>query len=170
MSSPDQEARDVFGRGRDAYARGDYASALEDFQRSYELSQRPELLFNIGQAADRLRRDREAVEAFEGYLQAIPETDRRVEVEARLAILREQIARDDALVAEAARAGRSGGERAPTSDTPVVEEWWFWTLIGVAVVGAGVGIGLAVGSHDELEPPTPGDIGPGGVVFALGRF
>src|SRR5690606_13664113 len=29
----------------------------------------------------------------------------------------------------------------PSGGGSIVEEWWFWTIIGVAVVGAGVGIG-----------------------------
>jgi len=35
-------------------------------------------------------------------------------------------------------------EPAPTGGGSIVEEWWFWTIIGVAVVGAGVGIGVGV--------------------------
>lgn len=153
-SGSDEEARVVFSAGREAYARGDYESALESFRQAYELSNRPELQFNIAQAADRLRRDRDARDAFEAYLNAVPDAPNRVEVEARLRVLREEIARDDALRAQAA-----GGD--------IVEQWWFWTLIGVAVAGAGVGIGFAVGSREELAAPTPGDLGPGGVVMAL---
>ncbi len=160
----DDEAREVFERGRAAYARGEYEGALAAFQEAYELSERPELLYNIGQTADRLRRDREALEAFDGYLAALPDAPNRAEVDARARVLREQIARDDALRVEAERA------RQPREDPPIVEAWWFWTLIGVAVVGAGVGIGFAVGSHDEIAPPTRGDLGPDGVIVALTSF
>lgn len=34
----------------------------------------------------------------------------------------------------------------PSTGTNVVEEWWFWTIIGVVAVGAGVGIGVGVAS------------------------
>jgi tetratricopeptide (TPR) repeat protein len=159
----DDEARAIFQAGRDAYARGEYAEALVAFRNAYELSGRAELQFNIGQAADRLRHDREAVSAFEAYLQAVPDASNRVEVEARLRVLRSEIARDDALRAQAL----AGSGQTPASDPPIVEQWWFWTLIGVAAVGAGVGIGFAVGSREELAPPTPGDLGPGGVIMAL---
>lgn len=153
-SGADEDARVVFQAGREAYARGDYESALEAFRQAYEMSNRPELLFNIGQTADRLRRDREARDAFDAYLENVPDAANRVEVEARLRVLREDIARDDALRAQAASS---------PSEPPLVEQWWFWTLIGVAVAGAGVGIGFAVGSREELAPPTPGDV----VVIAL---
>ncbi len=159
----DVEARAIFQSGRDAYARGEYAQALEAFRDAFELSGRAELQFNIGQAADRLRRDREALGAFEAYLTAVPGAENRVEVEARMRVLRSEIARDDALRAQAL----SGATEQPASDPPVVEQWWFWTLIGVAAVGAGVGIGFAVGSRDELAAPMPGDLGPGGVIMAL---
>ena len=45
---------------------------------------------------------------------------------------------------------------APTAedDTPVYEQWWFWTVIGVAVVG-GVTAGLVVGLQDD-EPAASG--------------
>ena len=160
---PDEEARNIFQAGRDAYARGEYSEALVAFRRAFDLSGRAELQFNIGQAADRLRHDREALAAFEAYLEAVPDAENRVEVEARLRVLRSEIARDDALRAQA----MAGSTQTPASDPPIVEQWWFWTLIGVAAVGAGVGIGFAVGSRDELAPPTPGDLGPGGVIMAL---
>ncbi|GAB4204755.1 MAG: hypothetical protein OHK0013_19950 [Sandaracinaceae bacterium] len=159
--SPDEEARRVFAQGRDAYAAGDYEAALNAFRDAYALSHRPELQFNIGQAADRLRRDREARDAFEAYLAAVPFAANRVEVEARLRVLREEIARDEALRTQAMQ------RVSASSDPPIVEQWWFWTLIGVAVVGAGVGIGFAVGSREELAAPTVGVVGPGGVVIAL---
>lgn len=159
----DEEARAVFQSGRDAYARGEYESALVAFRHAYELSGRAELQFNIAQAADRLRHDREALAAFEAYLDAVPDAENRVEVEARLRVLREEIARDDALRARAL----AGGSDQPSSEAPIVEQWWFWTLIGVAAVGAGVGIGFAVGSREELAAPPPGDLGPGGVITAL---
>ena len=163
VADRDDEARTIFQAGRDAYARGEYAEALVAFRNAYELSGRAELQFNIGQAADRLRHDREAVSAFEAYLEAVPDAANRVEVEARLRVLRSEISRDDALRAQAL----AGSGQTPASDPPIVEQWWFWTLIGVAAVGAGVGIGFAVGSREELAPPTPGDLGPGGVIMAL---
>jgi len=103
-SGADEEARAMFLTGREAYAAGNYENALEAFRQAFEMSNRPELLFNIGQTADRLRRDRDARDAFQAYLRAVPDADNRVEVEARLRVLREEIARDDALRAEAASA------------------------------------------------------------------
>lgn len=159
----DAEARDLFERGRVAFADSHFADALDLFRQAYALSERHALLYNIGQAADRLRRDREALEAFDRYLEEVPEAANRVEVETRTAVLRETIARDEQLRAEAARP--------VVVEPPLVieEQWWFWTLIGLGVAGAGVGVAAGLGAFNttELAPQTVGDIGPGGVVVAL---
>jgi len=90
-SGKDEEARGLFWAGRAAYDQGRYDDALGYFSRSYQLSGRPELLYNIGQAADRLRKDREALDAFTEYLNRVPETPNRETVEARIRLLRRAI-------------------------------------------------------------------------------
>lgn len=87
----DEEARALFSAGRLAYEAGDYAHALEDFTRAYERSPRPELLFNIGQAADRLRRDEEALDAYRRFLEGVPDSPNRHLVETRIAFLQGQV-------------------------------------------------------------------------------
>ena len=51
----------------------------------------------------------------------------------------------------------------PSEGTAFYATWWFWTLVGVVVVGASVGVGVAASGDDPLQT---GDIG--GVVFTLG--
>lgn len=36
----------------------------------------------------------------------------------------------------------------------VAEEWWFWTLIVAALVGAGVAVGVVLGTQDNAGAPT----------------
>ncbi len=159
----DAQARDLFEQGRAAFAASQFAEALHLFRQAYALSERHALLYNIGQAADRLRLDREALEAFDRYLAEIPDAANRVEVETRAVVLRETIARDEQLRAEAARPVET------ESNLVIEEQWWFWTLIGLGVVGAGVGVAAGLGAFNttELAPQTVGDIGPGGVIVAL---
>lgn len=83
----DQDARRLFEAGREAYVDEKYQDALNYFQQSHDLSQRPQLLFNVGQAADRLGQRERAAEAFRGYLAAVPDAGNRAEVEARIAEL-----------------------------------------------------------------------------------
>lgn len=88
----DEEARSVFQAGTLAFDDARYEDALGYFQRAFELSQRPVLLYNIGVAADRLRRDELALESFERFLADVPEHPRRRDVLARVEVLREAVA------------------------------------------------------------------------------
>jgi PEGA domain len=46
-------------------------------------------------------------------------------------------------------AGWPAQARADTAEAPWYHKWWFWTLVGVAVVGAAVGIGGSGGGGDS---------------------
>ena len=156
QSSADEEAHVHFEAGRVAFSRGRYESALASFQEAYELSQRPALLYNIGTTFDRLRRDQEAIEAFERFLELDPESDLAPEVQERVRILREN-ARPD-LTPEAVAAASGEGDAPPPTPSerqPVTRKWWFWTIIGVVVVGAAVGIG--VGASGGTQGPLAFD-------------
>lgn len=93
-SSPSQAAVH-FERGVTLFNVRNYEGALAEFQRSYQLSGRADLLFNIGRAYQSLGRYPEAVAAVEDYLQRSPTlpSERRAEVEAMLQELRGFIAR-----------------------------------------------------------------------------
>ncbi len=84
----DEEARGLFVAGRAAYDDGRYEEALDYFRRSYELSERPELLYNIGQTSDVLGRNDEALLAFEKYQESYPDGPRSREVQERIFRLR----------------------------------------------------------------------------------
>jgi tetratricopeptide (TPR) repeat protein len=43
---------------------------------------------------------------------------------------------------------------AETESRPVYKKWWFWTIIGVAAVGAGVTIGLVASSGGRPDCPV----------------
>ncbi len=43
-------------------------------------------------------------------------------------------------------------EEQPRGGGDVTAEWWFWTLIGVVVVGAGVGVGVGVAVSQPRSP------------------
>lgn len=88
----DTAGRDYFERGRAAFDEADYERALVYFRHAYRLSNRSELQYNIGVAADRLQRDEEALEAFEKYLDETENPAREAEVKRRVAALRQSIA------------------------------------------------------------------------------
>lgn len=157
--SRDAEARSVFDAGTMAFEDARYADALDYFQRAYELSGRHVLLYNIGVAADRLRRDAVALEAFERFLTEVPEHPRRRDVEARVEVLREAIesGEDAPSQAEATPAVGDGGANAAAGSTPADEGPDVVTIAGassLAVVGlAGVVAGIVgiAGAGECLE-------------------
>jgi tetratricopeptide (TPR) repeat protein len=104
-------AKSAFEQGREAFDAGRYDEAIERFERAYELSGRPELLFNVGLAADRLREDERALSAFERYLEQAVDPLHREQVEQRVAALRSARARAEQR--ERARA-RAAALNAPT--------------------------------------------------------
>ena len=83
----DAEARALFNAGEVAYTDGRWEAALDYFQRAFDMSQRPMLLFNIGSAAEHLRRDEVALAAFRRYLVEIPDAPNHASVASRVAVL-----------------------------------------------------------------------------------
>lgn len=164
------EARSVFEAGQVAFDDGRYSDALGYFQRSYALSHLPELLFNIALCQDRLRDDDAAVASYRRYIYEMPRASNRPEVERRLEALRLaqderalQRAREQRVAAAISPERVTGAEAPPVRAPAVYETWWFWTIVGVAVTGTVVGIGIAASGDTPLRT---GDVG--GVIFTLG--
>lgn len=140
----DLEARARFESGRLAFEAGRYEEALADFTRSYELSQRGLILFNIGLVHDRLRRDGEALDAFERYLAAVPDAENRTEVESRIAVLRRALAERQQAPQPTTPMPMPDGPPPPApsaASSQSLYEIGGWTATGIAVAA---GIGAAV--------------------------
>ncbi len=144
--SRDDEAREAFLVGRDAYENGDFELALAQFQTSYAASGRPEILYNIATALDRLGRFEEALEYFGRYIEALPDADNHEFVRARMGVLRDLIDSRAAQERARAEAERQANEAAePPSIIPP---------IAVAGTGAALGIvslGLLAKGHGDLD-------------------
>jgi tetratricopeptide (TPR) repeat protein len=164
QADEDREARFLFEAGRTAYDAGRYREALAHFQGAYDLSLRPQLLYNVGQAADRLRQDEVALDAFERYLSALPVADNRPAVEERIKVLRAVLAEEQAAAnpaptpvetALAAPALADGPARAPTDRDParddddLLSKWWVWAAAGGVVVAVVAGVLIASSGGDE---------------------
>jgi tetratricopeptide (TPR) repeat protein len=149
QSADDDEARALYEAGRHAFESGRYDRALEDFQHAYALSPRPQLLYNIGQAADRLRHDEEALDAFERYL-ASSEVDEtlRAQIEGRVAVLRSAIERHEAAPSETAPPEtRPAPAPAPDPTAGVA----LLVTGGVLAIAGGVMIGLGASENGTLQ-------------------
>jgi hypothetical protein len=90
----DRVARAEFTAGRDAFAHGDFEQAARRFEHAFQLSQRRELLYNIGTAYERLHRWEPARDAFTRYLAAFPNAPERDEVRGRLTAIDAEIQRE----------------------------------------------------------------------------
>jgi tetratricopeptide (TPR) repeat protein len=188
-SADDEVARNLFQAGRAAYDAGNYDDALEFFEKSHARSLRPQLLYNIGQAADRLRDDQKALASFRAYLAAVPDAANRVEVENRIRAL-DRPRPSDAVVTpmspaptptETAQAATPTPPSAPvpsaapatsappaalaTDDTPITGQWWFWTAIGGGVAAVVI-TAVALSSGDTTQGPLESNTGV--TVTALG--
>lgn len=91
QSERDKQARQQFEQGRKAFDEGDYRAAWGSFHEAYRLSGRAQLLFNIGQTADRLGRDTDALTSFKMYLERLPKAENRRDVENRIRALEERV-------------------------------------------------------------------------------
>lgn len=139
----DAAARDYFEKGRVAFEDADYERALVYFRHAYRLSQRSELQYNIGVAADRLQREDEALEAFEQYLEATDEPEREGEVRERIHALRASIeereATERALVDATVRYEASGSTAEQLDSTTLPTS----TIAGGSALAAIGGAGVA---------------------------
>jgi tetratricopeptide (TPR) repeat protein len=179
----DEEGRALFTAGRVAFDDGRFEDALGYFQRAYDLSHRPQLLYNIGAASDRLRRSQQAIDAFERYLAEVPDAGNRREVEARVRLLREDAVREEREREERERRVRDGDaleddqrdeelharvddleDRDDDGGGGIWGQWWFWTIVGAAIAG-GV-VATLVLTADEPDPDyMRGDAGS--IAFTL---
>lgn len=87
----DKEARSQFEQGRKAFDEGDYRAAWGYFHQAYRLSGRAQLLYNIGQTADRLGRDSDALTSFKLYLEKLPNAENSRDVENRIRALEQRV-------------------------------------------------------------------------------
>lgn len=147
-SQDDAAARDYFERGRAAFERADYERALAMFRHAYRLSERPELQYNIGVAADRLQREEEALGAFESYLDNTVEPAREAEVRERISALRVSIAEREATeraLVDATVESRAAVQGADMIDAPRLPRSTIAGGAALAAIGAAGVTAMAVG-------------------------
>ncbi|MFI5307900.1 MAG: hypothetical protein ACHQ53_11130 [Polyangiales bacterium] len=90
-SMPDQEAKAHFKVGKSLYEAGRFAEAAQEWEQAYQLSQKPELLYNVYVASRDASDQPKAIEALRRYLESSAEmdTDTRANLQARLRVMQE---------------------------------------------------------------------------------
>jgi hypothetical protein len=155
-------ARQHYTRGKRFYDVGRFADAAREYEAAYEAKDDPALLFNLGQAHRLAGNSTAALLAYKAYLRNVPQAPNRAEVEARVrelqTIVDEQArpsappppaqvapAHTEPAAAPATAAPALVAQPArPADKTPVYKKWWLWTIVGVAVAGAAVGLGVGL--------------------------
>jgi hypothetical protein len=166
-------------RGKQLYAAGDYVSAVEAFQRGYDAYPLPGFLVNIGQCQRRLGHLKEAVIAYQQFLDNAPSSSPlRAEVEDALAELKTS-PREREPAPEPMRSGAAPAATPPAptpaaresaappgtslaveaTPTPKKKRTWVWAVVGVsaAVVVGGVVAGVVLGVR--ASRPSGGSLG-----------
>jgi tetratricopeptide (TPR) repeat protein len=163
----DMRARRHYEAGTAYYEVGDYDSALRELERSYEISRRPPLLFNLYMTEERLGHFARAAERLERYLAEETEIPNRSALEQRLERLRERAA--EVPPAEAAAdpivapiAGASERVAPPSSEVPLLSITGF-SVAGVGLVTFAVAGALVLSEDGRLGACAP-ICGPGEVA------
>lgn len=164
------EAKEHYARAQGLYDRAHWSEALTEYQASYALSKYPAILYKIALCEDQLGHAAEAIDAYQRYLDAVPETDRRAGIEQRLIKLRQPAPAErppvtapavtapavaaPAVAAPAVTAGPPPlpAVAAPARRTPVYRKWWVWTLCAAGVAAVALGVGLGVGLPPRFSP------------------
>lgn len=161
---PDQAAHKHFERAEKLYALGKFQDALVEYEAAYEAKALPGFLFNIGQCYRNLGNYKQAVFSFRKYLDEKPDAKNRDAVEQLIADLERKNADEEKHKPDLAAHKDPSPPREnvvapppapePEPDHPLYTKWWFWTIVGVAAVGAGVAIYAATSSGDNGIPDT----------------
>jgi tetratricopeptide (TPR) repeat protein len=142
------KARKAFKEASEEYKVGNFEGALEGFSLAYKLSERPQLLFNLGQCHKELGNWERALFFFNSYQRDVPGaknadfvqgliTEVEGELEAkRLKEEEEEQRKREAAEREAEEAERraaleqaqlEAAQKQAELDVPVYKKWWFWT-------------------------------------------
>jgi len=182
-AAADVRARELFQKGDVAYSEGRYEEAHSAFQEAYELSGRPQLLFNVSNALERLGRYPEAVDALEKYLASGKAKDRDV-IQKRLANLRKRVdeqkkaderAREEEEKKRAAESAEQASrpsetEPAPATSAPAPPPERPTRILPIVLLGTGGAALVTAGVFGVLTLSARGDVDAGCKSAASGRL
>lgn len=176
-------AKRHFETGHEYYKRGEYAAALREFQESYRLSNRPQLLHNIGMCLFQLEDYAKAIEFFDRYLKENPIGEERAGTEEYLARAKQKLPPQ-----KLRKPVRQPPPVAPPP-TPIEEELdsenevqprlkhpyrlWMWVSLGAAAASlatSGVTFYIANGYQDRHERRVRELIAQGRIVEDRGHL
>ncbi len=113
----DEAARKLFELGNNRYKEGRYVEAIEAFEEAYRLSERPELLFNLANANERMGNLKAAIRHLEAYRESAPEDEIQM-VDRRLEGLRERAGTNEKPIEPTPDPSPTGGPTPVPGPTP----------------------------------------------------
>lgn len=158
QESTDEEARRHFRLGQAHYDNGSFLEAAQEFEQAYQLSQRPQLLYNVYVAyrdAGDLVRSRDALRE---YLERVPDAPNAANLRARLESL-DRMIEQQGTAAEGTETTPPEGEGA-TETTPAEGETEAATETGAETEPVDEGV------PTESPPSSGGGISPLPIVVA----
>lgn len=172
-----KRAAELYANGERLYQEGSYESAILAFQESFDLSKEPQLLYNIGNAYERLGDFANSRRYLDQYRAFAPEKEREA-LSRRIQALdqrqREKEQKEREAAAAAAAENKPAQPQPQPDTTPVQQEKpkkdpvfgpaAIVLTAGVAV-GLGLGIGFGVKASGEKQKALDGCMDSGGSLF-----
>jgi tetratricopeptide (TPR) repeat protein len=173
-----KKAKSYFDEGQKHYQIGEYQKALDAFKAGYLAKPNASFLYNLGQCYRQMKQPEDAIREYKAYLRESPNAPNRADVEGFLKEMEKlqsdrdaeakaaaAKAADDAKAAQAAQSAQAQ-QVAQQSATPTAaatekprSKWWIAGVVaGVVVVGAGVGLAVALTSTTDA-PDHAGSAG-----------
>jgi hypothetical protein len=159
-----QEALDIFAR---LYAESLHPIYLRNIGRCYQGLQNPDRA--IATFRDYLRKAKgitpDEKKEIEGFISEMEDLKRQREAAAAqpatppastitaapVPAAREPAAANPNASSQAVLVGTPATTAPTEASSPIYTKWWFWTLVGAAVVAGGIGIAAATGTFDKTQ-------------------
>jgi tetratricopeptide (TPR) repeat protein len=176
-AAPPRDGREM--QAREAYAAGRYQDALDISVKLYAVQLHPNYLRNIGRCQQNLGQPDRAISSFreylrkaknlapgereeiEGYIKEMEELKRQQAAAARPAAPPPQqptVPLTPTAIEPTAPPATPLQLTAPppgTEPAPIYKRWWFWTAVGVAVVGGTAAVVMATRSNKDIPCGEP---------------
>jgi tetratricopeptide (TPR) repeat protein len=148
--------------GHRLYRLGRYEEAVAEFRRAYEVKADARLLFDIAECYREVGAVDQALFYYDRYLAGWPDAFDRAEVEEKVAELENMRGTPAPRTAAAARRRHPLMITEPPPSKPrpqprAWQRWWFWTVIGVGVIGGVTAAVLTSGSGSSVPMTDLGD-------------
>src|SRR5262245_50230924 len=163
-SSPQEaEMQSQRALGHRLFRLGRYEEAVAAFRRAYEVKADARLLFDIAECYREVGAVDQALFYYDRYLAGWPDAFDRAEVEDKVADLESKRGSPAPHAGIAARRRHPVITMEPLSSKPRPpprpwQRWWFWTAVGVGVLGAiAASVALTSPSGSSIPPTDLGD-------------